>query len=157
MSAAWTIALNIMFLFLPERSFSFSGSFPISIISFYILGCLDMSVHIMFSMMLFRLKSLSASLKFYKTLHSCWIFSNKKKKLAVWWFSKTAASLYNKDNLLLVLVSKTLLVPGWSISWAAPDIKTKKISKSVIEHISLRPQLYTIEWITCITSAAWAC
>jgi hypothetical protein len=49
-----------------------------------------------------------------------------------------------------------LLVPGWSISCAAPDTKTKKISKSVIEHISLRPQLNTIEWVTCITSAAWA-
>jgi hypothetical protein len=30
-----------------------------------------------------------------------------------------------------------LLVPGWSISCAAPDTKTKKISKSVIEHIFL--------------------
>jgi hypothetical protein len=50
-----------------------------------------------------------------------------------------------------------LLLPGWSISWAAPEIKTKNISKSVMLHICLRPQLKTIEWVTCITSAACAC
>jgi len=130
-SDACTRAFSRAPLFFVSRRRQSSGSSEIAFISAWTYPCFDISVPKMFSRIIFLPSFRSVSERSIIISQSCLTFSSKKKNEAAWCYSKIAKSLYRIESLLLLLVSNMLFVPGWSISWAAPDSNVMNISTGV--------------------------